>query len=106
MRNCERKLGLSRWNMRKWFIRSVCVLFALGSFCLAETVESAPAEAIRAKAEHGDIDAQVALGNAYLQGKGVPIDKAEAAKWYRMAANNGDARAQLWLDLTYAYGDG
>jgi RNA polymerase sigma-32 factor len=34
----------------------------------------------------------------YRYGKGVPQDDAEAAKWFRMAAEQGHAKAQLELD--------
>ena len=33
----------------------------------------------------------------YENGKGVPQDDAEAVKWYRMAAEQGDADAQFNL---------
>jgi hypothetical protein len=34
----------------------------------------------------------------YGTGTGVPQDYAEAVKWYRMAAEQGDAEAQSRLD--------
>ena len=40
----------------------------------------------RALAEQGDAGAQNNLGFMYSEGKGVPQDYAEAARWYRMAA--------------------
>src|SRR5690606_41162582 len=45
----------------------------------------------------------VDLSNGY----GVPQDKAEAAKWYRMAAEQGAAEAQFNLGVLYdnGYGD-
>jgi hypothetical protein len=33
----------------------------------------------------------------YHKGSGVPQNCAEAAKWYRLAADQGIANAQLWL---------
>ena len=36
-------------------------------------------------------------------GQGVPQDDAEAIKWYRMAAEQGDAGAQFNLGIRYAY---
>ena len=38
------------------------------------------------------------LGRAYYTGSGVPVDKAAALEWYRKAAEQGHARAQLLLD--------
>ena len=42
----------------------------------------------------------------YANGKGVPQDYAEAVKWYRRAAEQGDAYAQNNLGLMYANGKG
>ena len=40
----------------------------------------------------------------YLSGKGVPQDYVEAARWYRRAAEQGDAGAQTSLGVIYANG--
>ena len=50
--------------------------------------------------------AQYLLGFMYNQGQGVPQDYAEAAHWYRLAAEQGYARAQFLLGLMYSVGDG
>ena len=42
----------------------------------------------------------------YAQGRGVPQDYAEAARWYRVAADQGDPQAQYNLGLSYAKGEG
>ena len=42
----------------------------------------------------------------YGEGRGVPQDYAEAARWYRLAAERGDAQAQYNLGLAYARGEG
>jgi TPR repeat protein len=39
-------------------------------------------------------------------GRGVPLDFAEAVKWYRKAANQGYAEAQYNLGILYATGGG
>ena len=54
---------------------------------------------LRVQAEQGDEDAQRNLGECYEEGEGVSKDMAESEKWYRMAAEQGDAHAQLWLGL-------
>ena len=46
------------------------------------------------------------LGVMYNEGRGVPQDYAEAAKWYKLAAEQGDALAQYNLGLSYARGEG
>ena len=45
-------------------------------------------------AEAGDALLQAILGDMYRKGQGVPQDYAEAVKWYRLAADQGDAGAQ------------
>jgi TPR repeat protein len=42
----------------------------------------------------------------YAEGKGVPQDYAEALRWYRKAADQGDAGAQSNLGVMYAKGQG
>ena len=42
----------------------------------------------------------------YYEGRGVPQDYAEALKWFRLAAAQGDALAQHNLGLMYAKGYG
>jgi TPR repeat protein len=62
---------------------------------------------LRAKAEEGDIHAQVELGRAFFLGLfGLRKDDAESVKWYRMAAERGDATAQYNLGWRYADGRG
>jgi TPR repeat protein len=51
----------------------------------------------KARAEEGDAAAQAALGFMYELGIGAPVDCAEAVKWYREAAEQGNARAQFNL---------
>ena len=60
-----------------------------------------------ALAESGDIESQRYLGLMYLAGfGGVVEDAVEAVKWYRLAAEAGDASSQLSLGSRYALGDG
>ena len=42
----------------------------------------------------------------YATGRGVPEDDAEAVRWYRLAADQGDAGAQHNLGLMYATAQG
>ena len=57
-------------------------------------------------AEQENADAQIRLGNMYLDGDGVPQDFAEAAQWYRKAAERGLAEAQYKLGFMYYAGIG
>ena len=42
----------------------------------------------------------------YTNGEGVPEDDSEAVKWYRKAAEQGNASAQFNLGIKYANGEG
>ena len=42
----------------------------------------------------------------YATGEGVPQDDAEAVRWFRLAAEQGDARAQFNLGVRYDTGEG
>ena len=46
-------------------------------------------------AENGDGRAQYRLGWIYYQGKGIPRDYMEAARWYELSAARGFAEAQV-----------
>ena len=50
--------------------------------------------------------AQYYLGVMYANGQGVQLDYAEAAKWYRAAAEKGIAAAQTKLGQLYMEGQG
>ena len=50
--------------------------------------------------------AQYNLGFMYANGQGVPEDYVEAVKWYRKAADQGDASAQYNLGRMVASGQG
>ena len=68
---------------------------------------------VRYRAEQGHAFYQATLGIMYLEGDGVPKNDAEAVKWFRMAAEQGDAgshlgvvTAQFYLGLVYVNGWG
>ena len=50
--------------------------------------------------------AQYYLGGMYRVGRGVPQNQIEAAKWYRAAAEQGNAKAQYNLGKMYQSGRG
>ena len=56
-------------------------------------------DAIRILADQGDANAQLNLGDNFYFGQGVEQNFAEAARWYRMAAEQGLADAQFRLGL-------
>ena len=49
---------------------------------------------------------QYNLGVMYNEGEGVPLDDKESVKWYRLAAEQGDAQAQSNLGVMYDNGEG
>jgi uncharacterized protein len=61
---------------------------------------------LRKSAESGNAEAQLMLGLAYGDGKGVTKNTDEAVKWYRKSAEQGNARAQLMLGAAYYWGVG
>jgi hypothetical protein len=63
-------------------------------------------ELIVSLAEKGIAEAQVGLGDMYLNGFGVSRDDAEAAKWYRKAAEQGHAEGQYKLGYMHDFGWG
>lgn len=50
-------------------------------------------------AEQGNADAQYMLGLMYFNGRVVPKDEPQAAKWLQLAAAQGNADAIYLLDL-------
>jgi TPR repeat protein len=72
-----------------------------------ESIPSGPSiPALKEQAASGDAKAQFALGDLYEDGNGVPQDYAQAAAWYRKAADQGYAVAQLDLGVLYEHGNG
>ena len=76
--------------------------------CLAAEISNAqapsgqtPITTLRKAAEAGNADAQLQLGRAYWNGKGVPQDFTEALRWYRRSADGGNPLAQVALGAAY-----
>ena len=57
-------------------------------------------------AQTGDPKAEYYMGRFYHYGEGVTVSGAEAAKWYRKAADKGIAGAQYNLGILYDQGNG
>jgi hypothetical protein len=73
----------------------------------ASSQDAAKLRSLRARAEKGDSKAGVELGSAYEFGfLGAPRDYAEALKWYRKAAEEGDVGARLRIGGMYFEGKG
>ena len=63
-------------------------------------------ELLKLSAAQGYGAAQVQLGDCYLNGEGVNVDKQKAVEQYTLAANRGNARAQNQLGCSHLDGDG
>jgi TPR repeat protein len=61
---------------------------------------------LRPLADTGNARAQARLGDAYMQGQGIPRDDAAAGRWYERAALQGDPGAQVKLAAMYVNGNG
>ena len=57
---------------------------------------------VAAAADQGHAGAQYNLGAMHAFGQGVPMDYAAAAKWWKLAADQGDAGAITRLALAIA----
>ncbi len=69
--------------------------------------DAAELDAVRERAEQGDAEAQLSLGNMYRFGTGgVQRDYAEALRWYKRAAGQGNASARLNVGSMYYEGIG
>jgi len=87
----------------KPLVAAAVILVALTSGAQAQTPEI---DALRARAEQGDANAQFNLGVMYANGRGVPQDDAAAVRWFRLAADQGNAGAQHNLGFMYGTGAG
>ena len=61
---------------------------------------------LRHSAEQGIVGAQNNLGVLYYEGKSVPKDAAEAAKWWALAAAQGSAESQTSIGMLHINGEG
>lgn len=84
----------------------VALLLATG-MGLAMPAGAAPdLNALQAKAQAGDAQAQFQMGEAYRSGKGVAADPEAAIMWYRRATAQGHIRAGEELGFAlFAHGD-
>ena len=82
-------------NIRK---TSISIVAGVIAALTAASAAAAPDVAlVRERAEQGVVESQFALGNMYFKGNGVEQNIEEALKWYRRAAEKGNAMAQLKL---------
>jgi len=88
----------------KTILKSFFLLIALS---VVPVFAQSDFEAIKARAEAGNADAQALLGNLYFDGTGIPQNYEEAFKWYSLAATDGWSNgAQFRLGYLYYNGLG
>lgn len=63
-------------------------------------------ETLKARADDGDADAQFSLGLQLASGAGEAQDYAQAAEWYRKAAEQSHCLAQFNIGVMYSKGQG
>ena len=76
---------------------ALAVFLALSAPVAAQSLQELPFDKQLTLAKVGDVDAQYEGGLAYETGKGVAVDEAEAARWFRQAALQGNVEAQYHL---------
>ncbi len=78
--------------------------FLLAGPVLAQALQDLPFDKQLKLAKVGDVDAQYAVGLAYEVGRGANLNEAEAAKWFRQSALQGNVEAQYKLARLVAKG--
>jgi TPR repeat protein len=73
---------------------------------MEETEESFNLEALTAKAESGDVEAQYEMGWRHALGMEVDLDDDIAVEWLEKAADGGHMLAQNNMGARYYTGDG
>lgn len=91
--------------MKRLFIAAFVLLFVTSA---SAQMSQAPTDlgSLQSFAKGGDSNAQLNLGNYYATPHNAAPDLSEAAKWYRMAADQGNAEAQYRLGDLYYRGKG
>lgn len=98
--------------MNRTMLAAVMIVFLLGATASGDDSPSADdvpnendrIESLRRQADLGWPSSQWLLAHAYETGDGVPQDYAQAARWYRAAAEQGYALAQEALGDMYSRG--
>jgi TPR repeat protein len=99
-----------RWIRKPWVISALVAFVFIGIGVLVVSYRSGSRnekfEQLLNAATHGDTGAQIALGDLYFYGKGIPEDYAKGVKWYEKAATQGNTEAQKLLVILYQNGSG
>jgi len=98
--------SLPRHSIR--WLSVVCLLGAISAQAEPNTQDEHPASVaeLQTKAAQGYVVQELELAADYFVGRGVPRDLAQAAFWYRKAADQGNPSAQMNLGYLYVGGIG
>jgi TonB family protein len=111
--NCEGrvfKVSLVCIYCKGRYMRTVLVLVFVVSIAIASVMGQQANQgnhdisALIEKAEKGDVNAQMNLGNEYMMGQHTTRNVEEALKWYTRAAEHGSWVAQTQLFAIYSKG--
>ena len=89
------------WKMKRFCLTTLFLLFFLGGVCAEEK-----ADPLREKAQQGDVEAQLKLGDEFFFGRNRPRNPTVAAYWFRQAAEQGSAAGLYNLGVCQEQGWG
>jgi TPR repeat protein len=84
----------------------LCLLHAVRAEAKRDSQKEPSVAEIQNKAAQGFVQQELELAADYFAGSGVPKDLAQAAYWYRKAADQGNPAAQVYLGYLYTVGMG
>jgi TPR repeat protein len=93
-------------KLKSHFRRTAGLLLGALACALTAAAPAATLEETRARALTGDAAAELQLAHAYDRGEEVTADAAEATRWFQLAAQHGNAKAQSQLAGRFAAGKG
>jgi TPR repeat protein len=99
------QVAMKRRSSNTLFIIGFVIFAALVAF-MSVNAYTLPPWASRIRAELGDRDAQSHLGFMYSKGVYIEKDSAEAVKWWKRAAAQGNVQTAFNIGVTYEHGNG
>ena len=84
-------------NLRSVSALSIAAVLVAGTAARAETLDTLSFDQKLRLANAGDAEGQVAVARAYASGADVTASQAQAANWYRKAADQGNSEAMFRL---------
>lgn len=90
--------------MRRFVLLLILLLCGGSTVTLAQ--DAGIDAGLLAKANGGDAEAQVAVGEKYAAGAGVAQDAKQAAEWYRKAAEQGNVAGEVHMAECFRDGRG